>query len=480
MLSGLKGMIGSSSTGVRATLVYTFATLFTRGLAIITVPIFTRIMTASEIGEVNLYSSWYSLLSVVATLSLTSGGFSVAMLEFEDERDRYMSSVLSITSLMTLLIAAVFIWNPSFWSELIGLPESLLFLMILGFLVTPARDFWFARQRYEYKYKSVAFLTIVSATLATTLSITVVLMMNGHGRENIVEARLFANSSVLYGFSAFLWVYLVAKGKTFYHKKYWKLSLSLSVPLVGHSLASQVLSVSDRMMIDKMIGKSEVGIYSTLYTVSSISLMVWGAINSSFIPFLYQNINQDDKREKIAKTTNGLIILYAGIAILFTFFAPEIIKVLATEEYYKAIYIMPPIATGVFLTAISNVYTNVLLYSKKSNMIMISSITAAIFNVILNLIFIPIFGYMAAAYTTLFAYVMMAFLQAVCSNIIYKNSTGKKQYIYNNGQILIIAIATMLISMTGLIWYQYTLLRYGVILCGFIVVSLYYIRIMKR
>lgn len=49
----------------------------------ITVPIFTRIMSTSEIGMVNLYNSWYSLLNVIATLSLTSGGFQAAMKDFE-------------------------------------------------------------------------------------------------------------------------------------------------------------------------------------------------------------------------------------------------------------------------------------------------------------------------------------------------------------------------------------------------------------
>ena len=57
-----------------------------RGLAIITVPIFTRLMTTEQIGEVNLYNSWYALISVVATLSLTSGGYSVAMKEYPISR----------------------------------------------------------------------------------------------------------------------------------------------------------------------------------------------------------------------------------------------------------------------------------------------------------------------------------------------------------------------------------------------------------
>ena len=65
--------------GVKAATVYTLASVFSKGLAIITVPIFTRIMSTSEIGVVNLYNSWHSMLNAVVTLSLTSGGYSAAL-----------------------------------------------------------------------------------------------------------------------------------------------------------------------------------------------------------------------------------------------------------------------------------------------------------------------------------------------------------------------------------------------------------------
>lgn len=79
----LKERLQNIPLGVKAAVVYTMASVFSRGLSMITVPIFTRIMSTSEIGMVNLYNSWYSLLSVIATLSLTSGGFQAAMKDFE-------------------------------------------------------------------------------------------------------------------------------------------------------------------------------------------------------------------------------------------------------------------------------------------------------------------------------------------------------------------------------------------------------------
>ena len=71
------------SDGVKSSIVYTLSSLFSKGLAIITVPIFTRLMSTGEIGVVNLFNSWYSMISVVATLALTSGGFQLALKEYK-------------------------------------------------------------------------------------------------------------------------------------------------------------------------------------------------------------------------------------------------------------------------------------------------------------------------------------------------------------------------------------------------------------
>ena len=148
------------SEGMKSAVAYTFASLFSKGLAFVTVPIFTRIMSTSEMGTVNLYNSWQSILTVVATLSLTYGGYMVALKEYEHERDRYESSVLTLTTFTSIVFFAVYSVAPNCWSRILGLDKSLLLLMLVGFLLLPATEFWLARQRYEYKYKAATLVTI--------------------------------------------------------------------------------------------------------------------------------------------------------------------------------------------------------------------------------------------------------------------------------------------------------------------------------
>ena len=447
---------------VKSATVYTFSTLFSRGLAIITVPIFTRLMTTSQIGIVNLYNSWYSMISAIATLSLTSGGYVVALREYESNRDGYQSSVLSLTSLISLLLVGVYLVNPSLWSKLLGLPSGLIILMLIGFLFAPARDFWLARQRYEYKYKLSGFVMMGSALIASLLSILTVIKLSAVDENLVAEGRLYSNYLIIYGVSAVIWFCTMLKGKTFFNKEYWKLSLSLSLPLVGYSVASQILTVSDRMMISQMVGNSAVGIYSTLYTVSSLSLLVWQAVHSSFVPYIFRNI--ENGVDGIKRVSSQLMTFYAAVAVLMTFLAPEIVRILATEEYYEAIYIMPPIAAGVFFTSFANLYSDIAVYYKKTKYVMYPAIIAAVSNLILNYIFIKIYGYMAAAYTTLFSYILFALFQGVWAKKICKEYGIESGTIYNDRYMIALAVITTLISLSGILFYDNTILRYGVVI----------------
>lgn len=465
--------------GAKAAIVYTVASVFSRGLAIITMPIFTRIMTTADIGYVNIYNSWHGILLIVATLATTSAGCHVAMKDFSEEKDQYISSVLTLTTLMSLFLLICYLLAPEIWNNFTGLSTSMMVLMLVGFIFEPAREFWLIRQRYEYKYKNVAALIISTAIIATVVSIIVVLQLNSKGLSGIIaEGRLLANNSIIILVASIIWIYTFIKGKTFINLKYWKYSLVLSIPLIANSVADQILNVSDRIMISRIISDSATGIYGTLATVSALFTMVWSAINASFIPFLYQNIGKENG--KIKKYANQLLGAYGLVALFTTLVAPEIVKILATEEYYEAIYIMPPIAAGVFLVSVEYMHSNILIYNKNSKCILFATIGGAVCNITLNAICIPIFGYMAAAYTTLFTHVVLAILQASLANRVhYKNNSEYAPY--DERKIFIISSMISGLCLCAIPLYSITWLRYLVIVLMIVIVAFFaYIMFKKK
>ena len=450
--------IKNMPVSLKSALMYTICILFSRGLSIITIPIFTRLMSTEQIGVVSLFNSWNAIITIFTTLSLTSGGFSIAMKDFGDKREEYISSILFLTTILSFIVLIIYILMPSFWANLTGLSNKLLIIMLIGFFLSPAREFWLAHQRYEYKYVKSSLIIISSALLSSIISIIVVYFI----KDNQAYYRILSTCTITYFVALILYVYIFYKGKKFISIKYWKYSLFLSLPLVGHSLASQVLSASDRIMISKIIDNNALGIYGTIYTISSISTMVWSAINASYVPFLYQNIGK--KNKSIKSTSFILLLLYSLIAIICILFAPEIVMLITTPKYYEAIYIMPPIAAGVYFISISNMYSNILIYLKKTKYIMYSSIVAALLNLLLNYIFINKYGYIAAAYTTLVSYIIMScLLYCIAISIFNKNSEYKLSEVYNNKAIILLSIITVIMAFVGLALYMSTIVRYIVI-----------------
>ena len=403
--------INDLSLPIKCSVAYVLASLLTNGLSIITTPLFTRVMSSADMGLVTTFGSWQTMLGSIITLSLNSGVFSVAMVEFKNERDSYISSIFALSSFSTLCSSLVFLLFLDKFSFYLGISENLIILMLVGCLLLPATNYWMARQRFEYKYKPVLLVSCISAIISTATSILFVLLAKEKDCD-LGSARLFGKLLPQYLLAFFIAVSICKKGKILFNKKYWVFALKLGVPLIIHTLAKQVLDVSDRVMIDFYVGKSAVGIYGVLYSVSTLASIVWSAINSSLIPKMFQLLS-DKQGDKIKTLIQPIILVYAVACIILAIFSPEIVSLLATEEYYAAIYIVPPISAGIFFTSVYTVYGNVLLYYKKSVLVMLATVIAAIINVILNAIFIPNYGFVAAAYTTLVSYIVLALVQNV-------------------------------------------------------------------
>ena len=133
----------------------------------------------------------------------------------------------------------------------------------------------------------------------------------------------------------------------------------------------------------------------------------------------------------------------------------------------QAIYVIPPIVGGVFFQVQYYIYANVVYYYKRPVYVMAASIIAAILNILLNYLFIPKFGYMAAGYTTITSYIIQAFIDYNAM----KKVVGCD--IYNMKFILVLSIFVILISTISIYIYKMTIIRY-MLLIVIIVLSILY------
>ena len=129
---------------------------------------------------------------------------------------------------------------------------------------------------------------------------------------------------------------------------------------------------------------------------------------------------------------------------------PEIVKLLSTKAYWEGIKIIPPIVLANYLIFVYTMYVNVEHYYKKTVFISINTIIAAVSNILLNIVFIYKWGYVGAAYTTLFSYILSLILHYRYARRINSKVFGLKHFVY---PLIIIFIAVIVFYSFIETWY---------------------------
>lgn len=88
-LKKLKTKYFSLSVAVRAAVWFTFCNLLQKGITMISMPIFTRLLTTEQYGEFTVYQSWYSIINVIVTFNLSGNLILNGMSKYENRRTIY-------------------------------------------------------------------------------------------------------------------------------------------------------------------------------------------------------------------------------------------------------------------------------------------------------------------------------------------------------------------------------------------------------
>lgn len=423
----------------------------------VTVPIFTRLLTTEQYGVYSVYQSWYSIIGVFATLNLYYGVFNNGMIKYKGREDEFTSSIQGLTTAVTGLLFVVYLLGMGYWNETIGLSTLLILVMFLDLFTTPAYSFWAARQRFDYKYKSLVLVTLIIAIGSPLVGLAAVILSTHKAEARIISFVLIQVCIGIFFYSLNLY-----RGKRFFDKKYWLYALNFNLPLIPHYLSQSILNQSDRIMINSMIGADKAAIYSVAYSISTLMLLVTSAINSSFIPFTYKCISEKNFAS-LRKSANFLITLVGIGSIVIIAFGPEIIQLFAPPEYYDAIWIIPPVAVSIYFMFLYPIFGNIEFYFEANKFVMWASIAGAIVNIGLNLIFLKPLGYLSAGYTTLLCYILFAVGHYIfMKKVIRLNIPGEK--VYDTRYIFIFSILLLVAMFLMVLVYQNLLIRYLVIL----------------
>lgn len=389
----------SGAEATRASFWYTVCNIIQKLVSVIVVPLYTRLMTGAEYGTYSVFQSWLEVVLVFVTLNLHSYVFNNGMLKYKNDRDGFSSAMVGLSGVLGLIWALLFFLIPEFWVDVFGLNAFYLFLLLFRCIVTPWFNIWAARLRYEFRYKPV-----VASTIAVTIAVPLVsipAMMNASDR---LTAALICQMGVYLGAYSVPLVLMLRRSLRLANLKYWVYALKFNIPLVPHFLSSTILSHSDRIMISWFCGAEQAAMYSVAYSAAQALNFLHSAIVQSLVPWMYEQIRAGSYAS--VRRVGMMSVALVGVgSIVLCLLGPEVMFVLAPPEYVPAVLVIPPVASSVMLMTCFNLFATVEYYFEETKAVALASIAGAMLNVVLNLVFLPMFGYLVSAWATLACYV---------------------------------------------------------------------------
>jgi O-antigen/teichoic acid export membrane protein len=422
-------------------------------------------MTKAEVGDFSNFSSWLPILLVIFTFDLYTS-VAVARFDFKDDLDDYIASNLLLGTMLSVIFSGILLIFRKFFMNFIGISDMEIWIIIAYCLVYPATQMIQVKHRITYKYKFVVFISLISSVVPTLIALVCVYIFRRYSLA--LQARLLGFYVPVVFINLIIYAYLMW-GKKKIRVSYWKYALMISAPLVIHVLSNNLLNSCDKIMIKRICGNTDLGSYSVAYSCAFAVSILWASINTAWSPWAFEQMDEE-KYHLLRKGSVYILIGFGVLVALIMLLGPEVLWVVGDKPYQDAVGVIPPVMAGYAVQAIYTFYVNIETFSKKQKSIAVSTLIAAIINVVLNWIFIRKFGYIAAAYTTLVGYLALFIMHF----LVVKRM--KKEKWYNTGFNLLFIAFFVAFMFVCLVLYKFNIVRIILISCLVLVIIVFAIK----
>ena len=382
-------------------------TIFSMCFPIITFPYISRVIHATNYGKVNFSSYVISYFSLIAALVI--GSYAIregsGLRKNKEKFTEFACQVFTINLLMSLISYILLIIVYLYWPKLHNY-KILLMVQCITIIFNAVGVEWIYSIYEDYFYITIRSIVV------QIISLLMLFIFVRSEKDYIIYAGItvFANSG------ANLFNFINAK-------KYCNFRLTKNMKLKKHlkpmlilffsNLTITLYANSDMTILGVFCNDFIVGIYGIAIKIYLIiKQLIFAAITVTLPRLSYYKINNPNKYHELLKILRKTMVYFTlpitvGVIIL----SKEIVLLLSGIEYLSSYVVLSILAIAFIPSIFATIYGNgVLLLNKAENKIFISTLIGAVSNVVLNVIFIPIFKEKAAAVTTVISEIIVAIL----------------------------------------------------------------------
>jgi O-antigen/teichoic acid export membrane protein len=390
-------------------------------VSLISFPILTRILSVEEYGNLALFNATVSILLSLAKCGIpTSFIRSYATVSGAEaiRRRQLYSSAIGISLVMGVGITVVYTIVIFFLDDYFGRAlTTILLLAGLPILVGDVRDLLSAFLRAEERVLTLSLVGLLLRVGSVTTGILACVLLLGGLTGYIIGVIAFEAIMVL-----LLGLYFVRRGyfsARLVSPSVGRQLLIFGMPLLLFEMSSLVNDYADRFLIVHFLGSAQVGIYSVGYNFAMyVQGMVTAPLWMSIFP-IYTKVWESDGPGKTAEFLNEFLKYYLALAVLIivgvSATSRELITLLATPKFSAAASVIPFVITSVMLYGTTHITGAGFYLVKRTRTIALLTLGCALINILINLILIPSYGILGAAYATVASYLILTALITVFS-----------------------------------------------------------------
>ena len=375
--------------------------IITLGLSFVTTIFIARNLGPTNFGQLSYAVSFISIFSFIATLGIDTILYRNLLKAPEQEKE-LLGTGLFIKISAGFIAACITIGVSSFFVKDVS---TILIIILSGTFICNA----FQLVNYGFQARSLSkYPALITLGVTIILNIFKVLAIY-FGLGVIYLALILLLESALY---AVLYIYFLNKklGIHFLHLTFnpttAKELLYDSWPLIFSSAFALIYARIDQIFIKHMIDAQAVGIYDAAVKVAEVWYFIPGIIVTSLFPAL---INAKKTSEllyisRLKKLSLFLVTTASIIAFVVTIFAQEIMNLIYGKDYSLGVPVLQIYAwsgVGMFLVTL---FVNYLITENFKRVLFIISFVPMLINIVLNILWIPVYGIVGAAYATLISY----------------------------------------------------------------------------
>lgn len=249
-----------------------------------------------------------------------------------------------------------------------------------------------------------------------------------------------------------------------------KKGLKFSLPLLPGAIGYLFISMSDRIILERFVTLSQIGIYSVAYTLAySVSIVIQSGYRA-FEPEIFKQYGSANFKVFIEKIQRVFMFVVFVFAATLSVFAKDVLRIMTKGDFINGYLIIPIILLGVILTAQNAILGSVIIAEKNTKLSSSSTIAGGAVSIIFNLMLVPYYGIYCAAIASFIAYLVMNFI--IIGGMEFKTNVFKSDFFAFIIFSLLSIIVTLYISQEKFTFLGFLLkstsLTFAILLFGFI------------